>query len=158
MATTKGKRGRERRGGQYGNTRGKPDVQLARRRSREETARFQEAQAAVQRAREELERRMAYERANPTPGRVLGATYAAQQAELAREAERSSRGVSEPRRPRVPLPTADAQGDGTWTMGQARSMLRAGYHLFHVQRLTGWGEKAFDDMRVDPDGFGLPIE
>jgi hypothetical protein len=51
----------------------------------------------------------------------------------------------------------DAEGDG-YTMGEARQMLRKGYHLLVVMERTGWGFNAFDDMYVDQDGYGMPLD
>lgn len=132
--------------------------QVSRRQMREETARVQQSMEEARKAREALERRIAQEAANPTTGRVSGATWAAQQRE--QEAERLARlaKAPKPKHVRLGLPDPDAQGNGVWTMGQARSMLREGYHRYHVQRVTGWGENWLDDMKVDPDGYGLPIE
>lgn len=40
----------------------------------------------------------------------------------------------------------DRQGDKGWSLGQARMMLRQGYSLAKVQRLTGWGENWLRDL------------
>jgi hypothetical protein len=50
------------------------------------------------------------------------------------------------------------RGGEKYTMGEARQMLRKGYHLLHVMERTGWGFNAFDDMYVDQDGYGMPLE
>lgn len=128
---------------------------------READGRRKAALEQVAKQRAALDARMRYEAANPAVGRVDGAEWRASQPvpppepiEPARDAEEQER--RERRRARMVLPPEDAEGDGSWTMGQARSMLRQGYHLYRVQQVTGWGAKCFDDMPVDQDGFGLP--
>lgn len=154
MPRTKKQKGWGVVGGRQDNPR-RSAKQVSRRQAREASGRVQGSLGEARAAREDLERRMAYEAANPTLGRVTGATWSARQ----REQEQAGRTPLPrvPRHVRLGLPEPDAQGN-RWTMGQARSMLRAGYHLHRVQKVTGWGEKCFDDMKVDPDGYGLPIE
>lgn len=57
-------------------------------------------------------------------------------------------------RPLVPRPAQiDADAEGTaFTLGQARSLLRQGYHVNKVIAKTGWGRNWFSDM-VDPSGY-----
>ena len=45
----------------------------------------------------------------------------------------------------------DAQGS-TYSLGQARAMLRQGYHINKVVQRTGWGRNWLDDL-VDDTGF-----
>jgi hypothetical protein len=57
-------------------------------------------------------------------------------------------------------PTAlprDGDGKNDWTLGCARSMLRAGYTLRHVVTTTGWGARWFDDLPL-VDGRGVSTE
>lgn len=146
-------------GGRQNNPR-RSAKQVTRRQVHSEDPRVQAALEKAAQERERLERRMAQEAASPTLGRVSGATWSARQRELEREAELAANAPKPtvPRHVRLGLPAPEAQGNGVWSMGQARSMLRAGYHLHRVQKVTGWGEKCFDDMKVDADGYGLPIE
>lgn len=55
------------------------------------------------------------------------------------------------------LPLADlanqtAPADGGWSLGQARMLLRDGYHVGQVCRRTGWGGYWFSDL-VDAEGY-----
>ena len=63
--------------------------------------------------------------------------------------------------PPIGLPTTvplEGRGNGNWTLGQARSLLRKGYHIAEVYRRTGWGLEALNDLPVDEDGSGLSTE
>lgn len=51
----------------------------------------------------------------------------------------------------------EGEGNGQWTLGQARSMLRKGYTLEHAVRMTGWGSKWFSDIKL-VDGRGVEHE
>lgn len=42
-------------------------------------------------------------------------------------------------------PKADARGE-TWTLGQARQLIRDGYSLAHATRITGWGAMWLEDL------------
>lgn len=53
---------------------------------------------------------------------------------------------------KVPL---EGRGNGEWSLGQARSMLRKGYHVAEVVRRTGWGLEWLNDLPVDENGYGL---
>lgn len=63
-----------------------------------------------------------------------------------------------PRR-RKPDPTKDlpmlGDGNGDYSLGTARKMLRDGYNIRHVVTTTGWGLKWFSDGEWDEDGFGI---
>jgi hypothetical protein len=106
--------------------------------------------------RERLEARLAREAEQSVEGRVAGAEWTLRVVE-----EREPVPVTPlrpRRRPAKSWPVApDAEGD-RYTMGEARQMLRKGYHLLHVMARTGWGFNAFDDMYVDQDGYGMPLE
>jgi len=64
---------------------------------------------------------------------------------------RVRRYTSRPLTPRPPQIDADAEGS-VFTLGQARSLLRQGYHVNKVITKTGWGRNWFDDL-VDPSGY-----
>ena len=52
-----------------------------------------------------------------------------------------------------PRPSLDADARGTnYSLQQARTMLRQGYHVNKVVSRTGWGRNWFSDM-VDETGF-----
>lgn len=53
--------------------------------------------------------------------------------------------------PPPPVDPDDAKGT-TWTLGQARTMVRQGYHINKVIARTGWGRNWLADM-VDDTGF-----
>lgn len=112
----------------------------------------------ARKAQAAIDARIAREALEPPVGAVPGAMYRPPTPPPAEPPapppEPPARVIPKQRVPRIP---ADAQGDGQYTMGQARSMLRAGYHIDKVIRVTGWGMKAFDDMEVDEDGYGLPL-
>lgn len=129
------------------NTPGRSARQVTKRRVREEDGRWQAAMGDVRSFREELEARLAWEAEHPTEGAVPGAEYTP---------PKPNEPKRKPRWQRLGLPAPDARGNGRFTMGQARSMLRQGYHIYHVQRFTGWGERAFDDMKLDGDGYLVP--
>lgn len=112
---------------------------------------------AARKAQAALDARMAREAVQPAHGKVPGAEYQApviQQVPRLAEVEVV---VPQQRTRKTSAIPADAQGNGKWTLGQARSMLRAGYHINKVVRLTGYGINAFLDMKLDDDGYGLPI-
>jgi hypothetical protein len=52
----------------------------------------------------------------------------------------------------------EGDGNGRWTLGQARSLLRQGYHIRHVVTTTGYGLKWFDDLPLDDYGHGMSTE
>jgi hypothetical protein len=60
---------------------------------------------------------------------------------------------------RVALKTLpeEGSGNGDWTLGQARSMMREGYHISHVVGATGWGTKWLAEL-CDEDGYGISLE
>lgn len=120
---------------------------------KEREGRRTEGLEEARKAQAALEARIAREEAEPARGRVLGADWrpAVVEAPIVTEVE-----VVPRQRARSAIP-ADAQGNGKWTLGQARSMLRAGYHINKVVRITGFGINAFLDMKIDDDGYGLPI-
>lgn len=131
-----------------------PAHRLADKRARQEAdreadGRRRAALEAVEKERQRLEARIAREAVEPAPGTRPTAEWKPPEPEPE---------VSEPARPRHQfiLPAEDAEGI-EWTLGQARAMLRQGYHVWRVQQVTGWGAKWFDDMDRDCDGFGLPI-
>lgn len=52
-----------------------------------------------------------------------------------------------------PPPRLDPNAQGAvWTLGQARKMLREGYHVNKVVAKTGWGKNWFSDL-VDHTGY-----
>lgn len=52
---------------------------------------------------------------------------------------------------RAPGPDHDAKGDH-YSLGQARTLLRQGYHVAKVVKQTGWGRNWFSDM-IDETGY-----
>lgn len=46
-------------------------------------------------------------------------------------------------------------GNGAWSLGQARAMLMQCYRLEQVVYLTGWGARWFEDIPLDEDGRGI---
>lgn len=138
-------------------TRKKPDKRARIARNKERDGRRRAAAEAVEKERRRLEERLAREAEHPVEGKVAGAEWVEKHPVEEKVVPISI--IPRQRRRRRPLPVpADATGNGSYTLGQARSMLRAGYHIIHVMKRTGWGLDAFDDMQVDADGYGLPIE
>lgn len=125
-----------------------PDKRARKEANKEADGRRRAALEAVERERQRLEARLAREAVEPAVGPVPGAEW--------KPPEVSAQEVVIPARPRMKLPPEDAEGT-EWTMGQARQMLRQGYHIYRVQQVTGWGAKWLDDIELDPDGFGLPL-
>lgn len=162
----------ERRGGQAGNKRGK-ERQRRRAELRASDPRVQRALAE----REEADKRVRSVKGGHVPvGQYAGMT--ARILEGLRDAKvivatpiPDQRGEEIDDRTRIqrsmrpaPLPAIDvpkvepkAEGDD-WELGQARSMLRQGYRIDHVIKVTGWGPDWFDDMPMDDDGYGLRLE
>lgn len=135
--------------------------------NRDSSGRRQAALDEARREQDRLDRRIAREAVAPAEGRVAGAEYD-MTALLVTAPDVSTEAVTPapPAGSRIPrqrtkkraLPVPDdATGKDGWRMGQARSMLRAGYHVTHVMRVTGWGLNALDDMPVDQDGYGQQI-
>lgn len=146
-----------------------PAHRLADKRARQEAdreadGRRRAALEAVEKERQRLEARIAREAVEPAVGRVPGAEWVARAQQFVEAGQAAQAEVDEiiaaakPARPRhrFELPAEDAEGT-EWTLGEARAMLRQGYHVWRVQQVTGWGAKWFDDMDRDCDGFGLPI-
>lgn len=148
-------------------------------RAREHDTRRREALEATRRAQAALEARMAREAEQPAVGPAPGATYVMsqetrdlmvdlaatypgfpglpEQRKAPEEPPEEPAPVEEERRPtRGRLPVFEAEGE-SYTLGQARKLVRAGYHVCHVMHLTGYGWKWFNDMALDEDGYGLPL-
>lgn len=136
--------------------------------NRDRERRRLEALEETRRDRERLEARIARETQQPNVGPAPGATYVMTQetrdvlTDLAATTP-GFPGLPEQRAPqprRGPslgrLPAHDAEGE-KYPLGQARNMVRAGYHVCQVMWLTGWGLKWLDDLPLDEDGYGLPL-
>jgi hypothetical protein len=123
-----------------------------------------EALEEARKAQERLDRRIAREQHTPTMGKVAGAEWTPP---LSTE----STAPSPPPQPPAPsrsIPGEDlhplqirfpdipweGDGDGTWTPGQARKLLREGYNIRKVVRDTSVGMKWLSDIPVDRAGFG----
>jgi len=157
MTTDRG--GRRRRNIRGGAPKKKPDPKkrmtpaqqkLAQREREGRRAGLEEAR----KAQAALEARIAREAAEPAQGRVPGANW---QPPVVEKPVEPPALPAQPRRAAVPRIPADATGNGQWTLGQARSLLRSGYHINKVVRVTGFGIDAFLDMEIDADGYGLPL-
>lgn len=133
--------------------------------NKDQEGRRRAALEATRLERERLEARLAREAEQPVEGKVAGAEWAADLRTSLRVVEECEVETPAPvtvlrprRRPakRWPVPP-EATGE-RYTMGEARQMLRKGYHLLVVMERTGWGFDAFDGMFVDQDGYGMPLE
>jgi len=161
--------------GAYGNKRGKeaqvrrrngrmqqPRVRVALEETREHQARI--AQAAEAEA-QKVQARVAHVHTNPPvfmgdPPRYACCAQLAPKAalnsgsgSLATPTKQAKKQTAVRKKKGLPE-TGD--GNGAWTLGQARTMLRQGYLLSHVVTMTGFGTKWFDDMPLE-DGRGVPL-
>ena len=157
----------ERRGGQYGNTRGK-ERQARRTRRRMETPRITSRLSQAQQEQAELDRLIEQQRRNPAQGKTEGAEYAERRREAEEREQRRQREREEARLrrslfkpcdhtfmlPVILLPLPDARGHG-WTLQQARTMLKQGYLPEVVAKRTGWGMSWLDDIPLSESGHGM---
>lgn len=123
--------------------------QTKKRLHRQESGRWRAAQAEVERERRRLEALMAEEHQGPAPGAQFGPV-----AQLTAEPEPEPvvRVVFTP--PEIPHLFEPYEGDGNSpnAIRDARSQIRAGYHVKIVMRRTGVGFKWLEDL-VDLDGW-----
>jgi hypothetical protein len=115
--------------------------------AREHERRRVEALEATRLEQQRLEARIAREAVEPAIGPALGASYVEKPVLPVQRSRRRSLGR---------LPAFDAEGTRCG-LGQARQLVRSGYHVCHVMWLTGWGLKWLDDLPLDKDGYGLPL-
>lgn len=171
-------RGKEFRGGQYGNTRGK-ERQKRRRLNREQDPRYVAAMERTREAQAELEALIRRQESEPAEGAVAGAMYAAEynkthdavmiaQAELEElnvewDPETESVVAAEP----VVKITDKPKKFSTKKLRQtgedkfqfagltARLMLTAGYHIEYVLEFTGLGYEDVRHLEIDSEGWGV---
>lgn len=135
-------------------------------RERARNKRILAAKAEAAQAEAQLEARIAREAEQPAVGETPGAAYArerreqeereaaerAQQERLASVARAQRREID----PDNPLGFQwDGDGIDGWTPANARRMLRQGYNVRQVIKLTGVGYKHLNIVRLDANGFGL---
>ena len=178
-------RGREFRGGQYGNTRGK-ERQKRRRTNRENDPRYQSAMEATRKAQADLDQLIEEQKANPALGTTQGAMYdafyrqaqenleAAQAAEARLEIEDSIADGAEAafeagkalgekingKFKRFSVKQLPQVGDGNFPFAptMAKQMLKQGYHIEYVLEFTGVGYEDVRDELIDQDGWGIRPE
>jgi hypothetical protein len=149
----------ERRGAQFGNTRGK-ERQRRRTNLRLATPRVATALDAARGHQEDLEALIARQ-LRESAEQVERGRSQARQAVVGREEGGSGskhpstswRVSGLPIQP-VVTRTVDPQAVGQqgWSLGQARTLLRDGYHVQKVSQMTGYGAAWFDDL-VGRDGY-----
>ena len=143
--------------GAYGNKRGKE-------RQRRRTNRRMEDPRVTRALSEANEQNAALEKLPARPGKAVGAQYSDLVKAVLKPSEPEPVEPTAPppvrRRPTPapagpPLPAPDAVGEKGWTLAQARGMLRQGYRLERVQRMTGFGADWFNDIPVSDSGHGI---
>lgn len=163
------------------NTAARSAKQRTRRALREQDPRIKRSREEIRQSEEELERLAA----RPSDGPAPGAAYtgmtprqiaAVQAAGGQIEPRKAVHPVSQPGPTpddavertanrvtldalRVALKTLPEHGDGGmgWTLGQARSMMREGYHISHVVGATGFDTGQLSDL-ARADGYGMSLE
>lgn len=165
--------------GQYGNTRGKPNIQVRRRKNREADPRWQAAQAETAKHQRELDELIEMQKQQPAVGPVEGAAYARAQAEreealaasqaaqrLLDEAHDEADTVAEetepvqvaaPKKKRFSTKRLRQEGEAKYPLAftNAVMMLKAGYHIEYVIEFTGIGYLELDHIEIDSEGYGV---
>lgn len=148
-----------RRGSANGSKRGVPDKQVHRTEVRYSKGRVRDAMEEAREEQRRLEERLAREAEQPAVGATAGAAYvAAEKAARERERELAARRAQEREESiRSGHRFEPWEGDGKpgWTIGQARKMLRDGYAVKHVMRMTGVGYRWLSDIPLDDDLRGM---
>jgi len=143
------------RGQAYGSRRGIPDKQVHRKEVRYADGRVVQSMEEARREQEALERRIAHEQQQPTIGATPGAEYVARRAEEERAAALEADIADHMPKPKVErhrYEPYEGEPKPGWTVGQARAMIREGYKVTQVMRLSGVGYKWLDDLPLDDEG------